>query len=125
MAGEYLSTDSEMFPGGVQSSLVIKVDECGCLEEGCNPDCYTSNAQVQYIRMNQLEIFPNPASDFVRINFDAQAGRLKIFNQQAQLCIDKTYNAGAELDLSDLTSGLYTVRVNADGKFYWGQFVKE
>jgi hypothetical protein len=125
MAGEYLSTDSEMFPGGVQSSLVIKVDECGCLDEGCNPDCYTSNAHVQYIRMNQLEIFPNPASDFIRINFDAQAGRLRIINQQAQLCIDKTYNAGAELDLSDLTSGLYTVRVNADGKFYWGQFVKE
>jgi len=125
MAGEYFSSDSEMFPGGTQSSLVIKVDECGCLEAGCNPDCYTSTPQVQYIRMFPLEVYPNPAGRQISISGSEAGGQLRVYNQQGQVCLETEYRAGNTLDVSVLSSGVYTIRLNAGGKFHRGQFVKE
>ncbi|HKK68765.1 MAG TPA: T9SS type A sorting domain-containing protein, partial [Bacteroidales bacterium] len=125
MAGEYFSSDSEMFPGGTQSSLVIKVDECGCLEAGCNPDCYTSTPQVQTIRMLPLEVYPNPAGRQISISGSEAGGQLRVYNQQGQVCLETEYRAGNTLDVSALSSGVYTIRLNAGGKYHRGQFVKE
>ncbi|HKK69146.1 MAG TPA: T9SS type A sorting domain-containing protein, partial [Bacteroidales bacterium] len=125
MTGEYFSSDSEMFPGGTQSSLVIKVDECGCLEAGCNPDCYTGIPQVQTIRMLPLEVYPNPASGQVSIRGSESGGQLRVYNQKGQVCLEKEYHPGSTLDVSGLSSGLYSIRLNAGGKFHRGQFVKE
>ena len=35
VAGQYDSTPSDVFPGGIQTAIALKVDEYGCLEPGC------------------------------------------------------------------------------------------
>ena len=69
MGGEYQSSNSSMFPGGIQKGLAIKVDSCGCLEEGCNPLCNVSIGQ-QFITAQNTVIYPNPATDFVNIELN-------------------------------------------------------
>ncbi|HKK67365.1 MAG TPA: T9SS type A sorting domain-containing protein, partial [Bacteroidales bacterium] len=94
------------------------------LEAGCNPDCYTSTPQVQTIRMLPLEVYPNPAVRQISIRGSEAGGQLRVYNQQGQVCLETEYRAGNTLDVSVLSSGVYTIRLNAGGKFHRGQFVK-
>jgi len=131
MGGEYMSPDSEMFPGGIQKSLAIKVDSCGCLEEGCNPLCNVSIGQ-QFITAENTVIYPNPATDFINIELStfAKTVNIQVFDAEGCLWINTVENselnnpAKFSLDVSGLAAGSYVVNIWADGKLFWGKFVK-
>ncbi|HNQ66984.1 MAG TPA: T9SS type A sorting domain-containing protein [Bacteroidales bacterium] len=131
MGGEYMSPDSEMFPGGIQKSLAIKVDSCGCLEEGCNSLCNVNIGQ-QFITAQNVVIYPNPATDFVNIELNtfAKTVNVQVFDAEGCLWINTIENselnnpAKFSLDVSGLAAGSYVVNIWADGKLFWGKFVK-
>jgi len=131
MGGEFLSSNSTMFPGGIQKGLAIKVDSCGCLEEGCNPLCNVSIGQ-QFISAQNAVIYPNPATDFVNIELStfAKTVNVQVFDAEGCLWINTVENselnnpAKLSLDVSGLAAGFYTVNIWADGKLFTGKFVK-
>jgi hypothetical protein len=131
MGGEYMSPNSAMFPGGIQKGLAIKVDSCGCLEEGCNPLCNVSIGQ-QFITAQHAIIYPNPASELVNIELNtfAKTINIQVFDAEGCLWINTVENselnnpAKHSLDVSGLAAGFYTVNVWADGKLFRGKFVK-
>ncbi len=131
MGGEYQSSNSSMFPGGIQKGLAIKVDSCGCLEEGCNPLCNVSIGQ-QYISAQNAVIYPNPATGFVNIELNTYAKTInvQVFDAEACLWINSVENselnnpAKLKLDISGLAAGIYTVNIWAEGRLFTGKFVK-
>ncbi|MFO7790574.1 MAG: T9SS type A sorting domain-containing protein, partial [Bacteroidales bacterium] len=69
--------------------------------------------------------YPNPATRHISITGSESGGQLRVYNQKGQVCLEKEYRAGSTLDVSGLSSGVYSIRLNAGGKFHRGQFVKE
>jgi len=71
----------------------------------------------------QISMFPNPAKTMLNIETDEAISEIDIFNQQGQLVkTAKTKN----IIISDLSSGLYFVKVNFTGKsFKVGKIIKE
>ncbi len=70
---------------------------------------------------NPLQAFPNPASERFQVHVDQeyQKAHLMIFNAQAQLMEERTFEENAELgsyDVKTWESGLYFVIVELDGK---------
>ncbi|HRW21209.1 MAG TPA: T9SS type A sorting domain-containing protein [Bacteroidales bacterium] len=125
MAGEYFSPSSEMFPAGIQASLVIKVDECGCLEEGCNPECYTDIPALQTIHLPELKLYPNPAHNKIWLNSEHNKGIVKIFAINGANCIETQWQTGKAINIESLPQGMYSIQLHAGGKIYVGQFVRD
>jgi len=125
MAGEYFSPSSEMFPAGIQASLVIKVDECGCLEEGCNPECYTDIPAMQTIHLPELKLYPNPARNKIWLNSEHNKGIVKIFAINGANCIETQWQTGEAINIESLPQGMYSIQLHAGGKIYVGQFVRD
>lgn len=71
-----------------------------------------------------IDVYPNPSSDVLTVNYSADAGnaiRFEIMNSLGQIVMSDTYSNPSNgisqevLDISALPSGLYTLSIN-DGK---------
>jgi hypothetical protein len=66
-----------------------------------------------------ISIYPNPACDHLDIrNPDPGNSLVEIFNVYGSLAFSKAFTGNIDLDISSLATGLYTVKVKNDKKFY-------
>lgn len=105
-------------------------------------DWYTGYSNSPYIRMNfdpsvsiedlmeieELGMYPNPASNSVRLNLDQSFGpsQLEVISTNGQVMISRSIRSvsggqGIEQDISGLASGIYTVRLITDEATFAGQ----
>lgn len=73
----------------------------------------------------QLEIFPNPASDFISLIGPNTTRSISIYNSSGQL-IRTILPTTEKIFISDLTSGWYIVRLeNHEGNYTFSKLIKE
>ncbi len=84
----------------------------------CNP------SSGQDIRSDQVNVFPNPASDFLNIDLPEGIGHfsVRIFNAAGQLIIDQKNMH--RVALTDIGRGIYFYEIEIEGKIISGNFVK-
>lgn len=75
-----------------------------------------------------LEVFPNPASNFVTLRLPESvapaAGRIEIFSAEGKLVYSAVTQGNLqELELAGVTLGPYWCRWIAEGKIFWGKVV--
>jgi len=70
----------------------------------------------------KINLYPNPTLDILFIESPQPIETVKIYNLQGQLIKEVSSN---NVDVSQLTTGLYFVQVVADGKSETKKFVKE
>jgi len=62
---------------------------------------------------NNLVLYPNPSTDVFRIKSDANEElKIIIYSLQGQLVHQGNYQSDEDVDVTNLTSGLYLVQVN-------------
>jgi len=67
---------------------------------------------------NKLTVFPNPASETVTVNLDSETetSEIQIIDTYGkQIYQNSRYKFGNPIEISDLPSGIYIIRIN-DGK---------
>jgi len=69
-----------------------------------------------------FSIYPNPVQDILNLESQQPIERVKIYNLQGQLIMEKYTNS---IDVSNLTTGLYFVQVTVNGKTITKKFIKE
>lgn len=78
---------------------------------------------------SDIRIYPNPVKDELTVDFDRafSSARIEIMNNLGQIIIARqTENVTQEiLDVSELTKGVYTLRVTSDALTFTGKFIKE
>ena len=128
MGGEYFSNAGNLFPAGTQQGLVIKVDSCGCLEEGCNVDC-GMGVNIQTISSEQLDIYPNPASEIINLPLpvSSEIDILRIYDITGKLLTTETEidTDSGTINIECLKPGIYTINLWPSGKLFTGKFIKE
>lgn len=87
----------------------------------------TSINETEFNISDELTIYPNPASETINIKLqnNETIKILKIFNQNGQLIRIIQNQTNNNIQINDLSSGLYFVRVDTDKKYYLGKIVKE
>jgi hypothetical protein len=87
----------------------------------CWIDVYTND-----INLNQsIIIFPNPANDRINIE-NNEASTLEIINMQGQIVDTKSLTEKVNnLDLSNLVSGVYTLRIKTDRSIAIRKLIKQ
>ncbi|MGB0432092.1 MAG: T9SS type A sorting domain-containing protein, partial [Bacteroidia bacterium] len=75
---------------------------------------------------NELEIFPNPVHDQLYLETSAfNSAQVFIYNSQGQLVLSQILNAQVEsIDVSNLTKGVYLLKLNHGDKTVDMKFIK-
>ena len=91
------------------------------------------NAIMHYVydgvdenEMGTISIYPNPVRDFifVGVNNDMPIQRVEVFNVSGQM-VFSSIDTGTEIDVSELDSGMYIIRVTTDDRIVIRSIVKQ
>ncbi len=89
---------------------LLGVDSNGCEVEGCG---ITKVAPVNASHGIEVEIYPNPAITQMTISSNTKMASIVITNLLGQIVYEHLLNTEkAEIDVADLPSGMYLIRVN-------------
>ncbi len=84
------------------------------------------SATVEYGSDENIRIYPNPASDYLAIKIDSKVinkdASVKIFNSQGQQVYGITSNNETQIDVSQLSNGIYFLEVNDSELVYKSKF---
>jgi hypothetical protein len=108
-----------------QVMWLVKTDSCGCVVEDC--DCGGSVVE-QFTEELEIEVYPNPAKDVLNFNLpeNTKDVRVEIYDNLGRLMItNELLNWENTIDVSQLKSGNYYVRIVSDEENWSGWFVKE
>ncbi|MCA6437708.1 MAG: DUF4465 domain-containing protein [Bacteroidetes bacterium] len=84
-------------------------------------DNFTTSSSVginEFKNSLSLNVFPNPSNGYINIHSDIEKeGSLKVFNQLGQLVFEQNVDLkNSNIDLSNLTKGIYIVKVSQNEK---------
>lgn len=87
---------------------------------------WNSSLKAKQFDNTQFKFHPNPVKDFLHLSYNQKISDVVVFNLLGQKVLDQTIGSNqAKVDLSGLTQGAYTVRVNADNQSKIIKIVKE
>jgi len=69
---------------------------------------------VETFRETSLQVFPNPAKDYLFIQSESPVKKIEIYNQSG-VCVLTNDNITDKLDVSSLVNGTYFARIYIDG----------
>jgi hypothetical protein len=122
LAGEYKSDPSDSFPNGIQSGIVLFLDEYGCLEPGCQKtDNITSLISNNYV----FELYPNPTNGEIRLineKSSVEISNFELFDNMGNLVYSESdlERTTKSIDLKplNLPDALYHIKLlRSDGFF--------
>jgi hypothetical protein len=142
LSGLFSLNDSmyqNIFEPGKSSPTIYDVDEDTKMDlvvgnQGGGVVLYTQNSTLSV--NDQLEnnsffnLFPNPSSDLLNIQLDAEnnSGKniLSIYEVTGKKVLEKVLSSTSNvIDVSKLTSGYYLIQLNSNSRIYSKKFVKE
>jgi len=91
----------------------------------------TSIESINYNNSTQVNLYPNPASDaisiaFQNLNSDSGGYYVEIYSFDGKKVYGENYNKTLpKIDISNLSSGLYLVKVSSEGKMYHLRLIKK
>lgn len=112
----YVNIPSSITPTQGQQAWMLKVDSNGCVIENCLVGIEEPRAKNQEQR---VKIQPNPVSDYITIEMDAEmiGAGVKIYNIMGKIVKQLTaYDLQFAVDISELSKGMYIVTAEKEGK---------
>jgi len=127
-------TTNQLIPGAVNQSYTPSVNgsyaaiitQCGISDTSA---CFTiNNVGLNEIKNDsEMLIYPNPATSSISIKFpvNAEVIQVRIFNLLGELISNKMFEGNEIIvhDISNLSSGSYTVEVKSDNKSWQKKLV--
>jgi len=80
---------------------------------------------VSSVKVPEIRIFPNPASDILQVSSIKGMTDFQIFNILGQPVISKTNPESAIIDISSLNSGIYLIRIRQEASDKTFRFIKK
>jgi hypothetical protein len=113
------NADSSRWP---TETVITYIDDVQ-LWEGNTP---TTDVRTHSID-NHIRVYPNPSSDQLKIQTDSYIEKVSIYNLTGQMVKDvqTREEKNAIIDISDLSPGIYLVKVKSSNGYYTGKVVKE
>ena len=89
--------------------------------------CPTTLDVTDFTRLaNNVRTYPNPVKNILNISFEQEISTVSIFNLIGQEVIAKSLNSKeGTIDVSNLASGTYLVKVTSDGEVKTTKIIKE
>ncbi|HBZ66709.1 MAG TPA: hypothetical protein DEO70_07715 [Bacteroidales bacterium] len=92
-----------------------------------NPDFFGSNITLQVneqMRSNEIKVWPNPASSYIRIGLPQEYFKYTIRNQVGQVCKTGLIPDGGVIYIEELYSGFYVIAFEGTSQCRISRFIK-
>lgn len=97
-----------------------------CFEYTVSCNGVTATSEQEGVERNEISVYPNPASDFLQVDFEStKESEFQVFDVAGKEIISGTMQSGEEIETQDLPAGVYIIRLIIGGKICTQQFVKE
>jgi uncharacterized repeat protein (TIGR01451 family) len=109
---------SQSFTPIINGDYAVIIDDNGCIDTS---DCYlvSSVSITEGNFAKSIKAFPNPVTDILDINLGQTVDeiRFELFDINSKLIRSKKYSSKSELkiNMSDLESGIYLVKLHSEG----------
>lgn len=80
---------------------------------------------VAQVTPDEISVYPNPAKDFIQIDFRSNQGKLSVFDITGKLLVTRNITSTEKVDVSNLSQGTYLYRIEWNGESQLGRFVKQ
>ena len=101
------------FPGSEISNTMLKFDL----------ELYNSPFSVEDEDLSTFEVYPNPALQSINISSSIDLGlRIEIYNTLGSIVLESSESKN--IDISELKTGTYTIRIIGKNEIQTSQFVK-
>lgn len=98
----YVKTDGTTTPTTIPVNIIRKITFSNALSN----ETFGENK-------NNMVLYPNPSNESIKINSDVYEDlNVKIYSLEGQLMQQGTYSINNDIDVSNLSTGLYLVQVN-------------
>lgn len=77
------------------------------------------------LEAQELKLYPNPVNDILQIESSEEILKLSMYNTSGQLVLTRHQGFGQSIDLHDLSSGLYIVRIETEDNSYSERIFKK
>jgi hypothetical protein len=94
-----------------------------CLNDSVYPTTF-SNIENNEINKVDFKLYPNPASNLIKLENIPDNSTIKIFNTTGQLILSDKRSSKSVIDISDLKSGTYIIVVSDKNNIGTATFVK-
>lgn len=64
------------------------------------------------LNKSNLQLYPNPSTDYIRIKSEAKSLDVKIYSLEGKLVVSGTYKSDEDINVSKLNAGVYLVQAN-------------
>jgi hypothetical protein len=108
-----------------QVMWLVKTDSCGCVTEEC--ECGGNDVELVWVD-GEIEVYPNPTKDVLQFNLPENAKNIRVEiydNLGRQIITNELLGWENSIDVRQLKSGNYFVRIVSDDENWCGWFVKE
>lgn len=119
---------SPSFVASVRTSNNAGIEPIDSLQSKFNSERQCEN--VSRLESNKLEeiltIAPNPANEYIilEMKYDSQKQyTYELCNLNGQTLLKDSFNSSAKVDVSQLSAGMYLIRIETDGKTYMKKLV--
>lgn len=86
----------------------------------------TATIAIETKNINQINLYPNPAHDYLYIRSVREYQVAEIYNSEGRLIISNSINANEnKINISDMPNGYYFIRLIGDDKTVTGNFMKD
>ena len=108
----------------IQKGWLVKVDACGCLVPGCDPNCVVGIEEFKDLRIQRFKVGPNPANQLLNIHLFASAHfhfsslHFQLHDMQGRLIKEffpPTDNTTYMMDVEQYESGVYVLSLVDEG----------
>jgi len=85
-----------------------------------------TSASTLFLKMDELKVYPNPANSILNIQFgSADPYTINIVSADGRVLMNQKVDVlGNNVDISGLTPGLYSAKIESAGKVFFARFVK-
>ena len=117
-AGYVMSSDSKIYYSDTQIFIKSNGETVSYNLSELRKAYFSVNDDVNEVENQQFAIFPNPATDVLKINNLSDNQHVTIYSIDGKMVKKFTMSAEAEINISDLQPGLYIIGVgNEFSKF--------
>lgn len=117
-AGYVMSSDSKIYYSDTQIFIKSNGETVSYNLSELRKAFFSVNDDVNEVENQQFAIFPNPATDVLKINNLSDNQHVTIYSIDGKMVKKFTMSAEAEINISDLQPGLYIIGVgNEFSKF--------
>ena len=112
----------DVYDGNIHFIEVVAVYENGMTSLGTITSINDSES-VEEITANSLNIYPNPANDVLKIETEYEINEIAIYDIYGRRQVAVT--PSRQIDVADLTSGVYFIKINTEKGNIVKRFIKQ